>query len=285
MAALCFFYTVSARAAVRNVQDNAQVVYHVTDDGGDPVAGKTVEVKIKRVSDGQWYDFDDDSFKAAGWGNKSADLSEDATEGFYYYTFNPPASETSADQYQFLFDIDDPVYGDHQSIIVPYQDIGVSDFDVSGDQVTVATNNDKTGYSVLSVSDKTGYSLAADQGGVTVGNVTTVNDKTGYSISGSKTTLDALNDISAADVWAAGTRTLTELDEDNTTIDLDSTAVGSVTNATGDWNATEKAAVKAALGVTDDAANVTLDDLGDATDGDKESGNYTGIEQMIRVNR
>lgn len=40
---------------------------------------------------------------------------------------------------------------------------------------------------------------------VTVG---TNNDKTGYSISGTKTTLDALNDITAASVWAHGTRTL-----------------------------------------------------------------------------
>lgn len=33
----------------------------------------------------------------------------------------------------------------------------------------------------------------------------------------------ALNDISASDVWASGTRTLTALDEDTTTLDLDST--------------------------------------------------------------
>ena len=36
-----------------------------------------------------------------------------------------------------------------------------------------------------------------------------VNDKTGFSISGTKTTLDALNDIAAAAVWSAATRTLT----------------------------------------------------------------------------
>jgi hypothetical protein len=36
-----------------------------------------------------------------------------------------------------------------------------------------------------------------------------VNDKTGFSIAGTKQTLDSLNDIAAAAVWAAGTRTLT----------------------------------------------------------------------------
>lgn len=64
-------------------------------------------------------------------------------------------------------------------------------FDASSDQVTVQTNNDKTGYTASTVSDKTGYSLAADQSGVTVGTVSTVtngvtittnNDKTGYAL-------------------------------------------------------------------------------------------------------
>ena len=48
-------------------------------------------------------------------------------------------------------------------------------------EVTVGTNNDKTGYTASSVTDKTGY-----------------------SISGTKTTLDALNDIAATDIVSAG---------------------------------------------------------------------------------
>lgn len=63
-----------------------------------------------------------------------------------------------------------------------------SDLDITAatGQVTVGTNNDKTGYTA-----------------------STVTDKTGYSISGTITTLDGLNDISTTDVWAAATRTLT----------------------------------------------------------------------------
>jgi len=49
---------------------------------------------------------------------------------------------------------------------------------VTTGQVTVGTNNDKTGYTA-----------------------STVSDKTGYSISGVKTTLDALNDITAASIY------------------------------------------------------------------------------------
>lgn len=87
-----------------------------------------------------------------------------------------------------------------------------------GGAVTVATNGDKTGYTCSTVSDKTGYSLTqafpsnfsslaiSAQGKTTVG---TNDDKAGYSISGTKQTLDALNDVTAASVWAAGTRTLT----------------------------------------------------------------------------
>lgn len=75
-----------------------------------------------------------------------------------------------------------------------------STFDHTANQVTVGTNNDKSN-----------YVLAATQTGVTIPTVTnvtnpvtagTVSDKTGYSIAGSLTTLDDLNDISAADVNA-----------------------------------------------------------------------------------
>lgn len=57
---------------------------------------------------------------------------------------------------------------------------------VTTGQVTVGTNNDKTGYTA-----------------------STVTDKTGYSISGTITTLDDLNNISASDVWGVATRELT----------------------------------------------------------------------------
>lgn len=42
-------------------------------------------------------------------------------------------------------------------------------------------------------------------------------------ITGTKNTFDSLNDITAASVWAAATRTLTAIDEDSTTLDLDAT--------------------------------------------------------------
>ena len=58
---------------------------------------------------------------------------------------------------------------------------GLSTFNESTDTVTVGTNNDKTGYTV-----------------------SVVTDKTGYTISGTKQTLDDLNDIAATDIVSDG---------------------------------------------------------------------------------
>jgi len=58
--------------------------------------------------------------------------------------------------------------------------------------------SDKTGYTTAVNQDKAGYTVSANQ------------DKAGYSISGTKQTLDALQDITAASVWAVvveGTKT------------------------------------------------------------------------------
>ncbi len=78
----------------------------------------------------------------------------------------------------------------------------------AGGAVTVGTNNDKTGYSLTQAfpANFSNLAITATTGKVTVG---TNDDKAGYSISGTKTTLDALNDVSAATVWGYGTRTLT----------------------------------------------------------------------------
>lgn len=168
IAMLLFGAFTSSGFAARNIQDNHQFLYQVIDASGNHVTGQTVTLKIKRVSDGYWYDFSDGAFKTSGWTSKSTSLSEDSTEGFYYYLFNPPSSETAAEQYQFLVDNASAIYGDHQSELVSYQNIGNSTFNSASNQVIVATNNDKTG----------------------------------YSISGTKTTLDALNDITSANIWA-----------------------------------------------------------------------------------
>jgi hypothetical protein len=71
---------------------------------------------------------------------------------------------------------------------------------------TCTTNTDMRGTdnALLAASAPTNFSdlaITVTTGQVTVG---TNNDKTGYSISGSKTTLDALNDIAATDIVSGG---------------------------------------------------------------------------------
>lgn len=111
-----------SKAFIRNIQDNHRVVYNIIDTSGDHVTGETVTLQIQRLSDGYWFDFNDSSFKNTGWTNKTTNLTEDSTNGLYYYIYNPPAGETGAEQYLFLIDNASATYGDHQSTIVSYQD-------------------------------------------------------------------------------------------------------------------------------------------------------------------
>jgi antitoxin component HigA of HigAB toxin-antitoxin module len=115
-------------------------------------------------------------------------------------------------------------------------------FAISGTKTTLDALNDITAASVWAVGTRTLSSFGtlvadiatavwgaatrtltaiSDSSGITTllsriasaltitGGKVDVNDKTGFAISGTKTTLDALNDITAASVWAVGTRTLT----------------------------------------------------------------------------
>jgi len=109
-------------AHVRNVQDNFDLVYHVLDLSGRHVSGQVVTLKIKKTSTGEWFDFGDDTFKSSGWMSKTITLAEDGIDGFYFYTFDPPATETHAEQYQFLVDNQSSTYGDHRSLTVTYED-------------------------------------------------------------------------------------------------------------------------------------------------------------------
>ncbi len=84
-------------------------------------------------------------------------------------------------------------------------------------------NIGKTGYS-LTQSFPTNFAdmaITATTGQVTVG---TNNDKTGYSISGTKTTLDALNDIAATSIVSGGAINTTAGAIDNVTLVATTTA-------------------------------------------------------------
>jgi len=259
--AILLFSPITQAEVVRNIQDNHQVIYHIIDTSGNHVSGQTVTLKIKRISDGYWYDFNDDTFKNSGWTSKSTNLSEDATEGYYYYTFDPPASETSAEQYLFLVDNSDATYGDHQSKVVCYQDIGNSDFDYSSNDVGLSSTAIDNIWDELQSEHTTagtfGKYLDSEISGITA------------SISDAD--IDKIWDEALADHLTAGStgEKLNNIPE----------------SGTGDWTTDERTYIKEALSIEDGSVDVDLDALGDATDGDKENGSYTGIERLIRIHR
>lgn len=82
----------------------------ILDDSLDPLTGKTdILLSIRRVSDGFWYDFNDDTFKSAGWTTRQQAMSEvSATNapGEYYYDFDTSAitNDTADDTYQLRVD-------------------------------------------------------------------------------------------------------------------------------------------------------------------------------------
>lgn len=110
--------------------------------------------------------------------------------------------------------------------------------DTGTDGVIVATNNDKTGYTLTQTFPTNFSSLAITAGGaVTAG---TVSDKTGYSISGTKTTLDALTDLDAA-----GVRTAVGLASANLDTQIAALPTAAEIRAEMDSNSTQLAAIVA----------------------------------------
>lgn len=114
-------FTLAGEVFSRDIGNPYKFVYTIVDVDGAHVSGQTPTVKIQKSSNGYWYDFSDGTFKNSGWTSKTVTLTEDATNGIYYYTFTPPASETSAEVYIFVVDNVDATYADHGSLAVEYQ--------------------------------------------------------------------------------------------------------------------------------------------------------------------
>lgn len=97
---------------------------------------------------------------------------------------------------------------------------------------TIAGYVDTEVAAIKAKTDQLTFTTAGQVDATTVTN----SDKTGYSISGTKTTLDDLNDIAAADVWSVTTRVLTA-DTNISGMSVNLTKVNGVT-ITGDGSTT-----------------------------------------------
>lgn len=278
-AVLLFMISVSiCSAAVRNIQDNHLITYSVLDINATPVSGQTVTLMIKKASNGYWYDFSDDTFKASNLTTSSTTLYYDTTGRHYYYLFNPPASETSANQYLFILDNANATYRDHQVFAVDYQNIGTSTF--AGGAVASVTGN--VGGNVLGnvagnvqgsvasvVSAPTEQSIAnalldeALNSHLTSGSV-------GYALNAASSSGDPLATAVPGN-YAPGTMGYVVGNWASPTIDYDAI----VTNI---LSADASSGYEGKLGGM-------IRSIYDATDGDTENGAYSGIERLIRIHR
>jgi len=184
----------------RNIGDAFTAVYTCLNSSGSPVTGQSITLKIEKASNGDFFDFDDSTFKNESWTNKSVTLSEDATEHKYFYHWTPPGTETSPEQYLFVYDNANTTYLDHQVKSVQYQTIGNSTF---------------AGGAVASVTGSVGGNVDGSVASV-VENVTVANCDVPTSTMGTSnitttdldTAVGKLNNISATDVWEYENRTV-----------------------------------------------------------------------------
>lgn len=145
----------AGNAFARVVGEPYRFTYNIVDSSGAHVTGQAPVVMVQKVSTGEWLDFLDNTFKADGWEAKSAALSEDAVNGYYFYQFTPPVSETASDQYVFVVDNTDPEYADHQSVIVDYEKGGASAEDVWKAAVSASLPEGSAGRVLSNVNDAT----------------------------------------------------------------------------------------------------------------------------------
>jgi hypothetical protein len=90
--------------------DTERIEVLILDGSLDPITGKTdILISIRRISDGYWYDFDDDTFKNSGWTDRQEAMTEtDSTndQGVYHYDFDTSAITNAAtdDTYEIRVD-------------------------------------------------------------------------------------------------------------------------------------------------------------------------------------
>lgn len=91
------------------------VVYTVTDNAGKPVSGLNPRMAFKRVSDSQYLDFNDNTFKSPSSATTLfAPMQFDQTGGFYLYKISVDSGVLVSGDYICVVSLDDASYGDVQ---------------------------------------------------------------------------------------------------------------------------------------------------------------------------
>lgn len=171
--------------------DTEEMVFHITQAAMTPVT-RTIELYRPKITVGNTLDVTATGAAGIDWGNvENASTTVDL-------------SATSINLCDTVTTNTD-MRGTDNALLAASAPTNFGDLAITATtgKVTIGTNDDKTGYS-LTQSFPTNFAdlaITATTGKVTVG---TNDDKTGYSISGTKTTLDALNDVAATDIVSAG---------------------------------------------------------------------------------
>jgi len=163
-------------------------VYWIQDDESETmkknVAGQDTGAQMITISDGSNFTGTVSVDVTIDGGTQTSGVGTVTHEGNGYHGYVPTQAETNGDHIAFTFTgtgaltkTKDVYTNFPQTVDNNVLLSGLNDFDPTTDTVANVT---------------------------TTANLTTNNDKTGYSISGTKTTLDALNDIAATDIVSAG---------------------------------------------------------------------------------
>lgn len=154
------------------------------------VASQSIGAQLVSSTDGSNFTSTASVFVTIDNGTQSAGGGTVTHEGNGYHSYTPTQGETNGDHIAFTF----TGTGAISATVQVY-----TNFPQSQDHTTPIGNID-TVVDLIKV-DTTAILDDTSTSGVVVA---TNNDKTGYSISGTKTTLDSLNDVAATDIVSSG---------------------------------------------------------------------------------
>ena len=113
-------YVGSVAAQTHNVGESHEVIYTPLDSSGTLVSGQTISLKIEKSSNNYTYNFANSTFDNTS-NNDTVNLIEGTN--FYSYRWTPPATEISAEEYNFIVSNANTTYKDKQTETVGYLDL------------------------------------------------------------------------------------------------------------------------------------------------------------------
>lgn len=221
------------------------ILWRIYDNANDPLAGGAADtsLQIRRGADGYLLDWDDLVFKAAGWVEPETQLVEDVVV-FGLYAKSPDASAWDDGAYQAILRYDDGA-GTIRNETGEFQVKDGAEVILGGKYPVTLTPADCSGNLPAAVNEQADIDFGATQKAsitAAVPSAATIaaavwgyatrtlssfgtlitdiwasatrslTDKAGFSISGTKQTLDALQDLSQVQAQAAATAALNAYD-------------------------------------------------------------------------